>query len=119
MPTLTTVLLPCYGGKRTHCLAINDIHFDVMAPSLAATGIAGGAAPRAVFAGDGSESAYPRIRSGQYRSVTVAEPLNLQGWQLVDERNRAMQGASAVGLHLAAAWGDIGQYRRRWRCRWR
>jgi ribose transport system substrate-binding protein len=29
--------------------------------------------------------------------VTVAEPLNLQGWQLVDELNRAMQKAEPSG----------------------
>lgn len=92
MPTLTTALLQRYGAKWTHSLAINDIYFDFMGPSLAAAGIAGGANPKAVAAGDGSESAYQRIRTGQFQSVTVAEPLNLQGWQLVDELNRAIQG---------------------------
>lgn len=92
MPTLTTALLQKYGAKWTHALAINDIYFDFMGPALAAAGIAGDGAPKAVAAGDGSESAYQRIRSGQYQAVTVAEPLNLQGWQLVDELNRAIQG---------------------------
>ena len=54
-------------------------------------------APKAVAAGDGSESAYQRIRAGQYQAVTVAEPLNLQGWQLVDELNRAVQGQAWSG----------------------
>lgn len=90
MPTLTTSLLQKYGASWTHALAINDIYFDFMGPSLAAAGIAGDGAPKAVAAGDGSESAYQRIRSAQYQSVTVAEPLNLQGWQLVDELNRAV-----------------------------
>ena len=92
MPTLTTALLQRHGAKWTHSLAINDIYFDFMGPSLAAAGIKSGQKPKAVAAGDGSESAYQRIRTGQYQSVTVAEPLNLQGWQLVDELNRAMQG---------------------------
>ena len=65
--------------------------------ALAAAGIAGDGAPKAVAAGDGSEGAYQRIRAGQYQSVTVAEPLNLQGWQLVDELNRAMHGEPASG----------------------
>jgi ribose transport system substrate-binding protein len=97
MPTLTTALLQKYGASWTHSLAINDIYFDFMGPSLATAGIAGDGAPKAVAAGDGSESAYQRIRSAQYQSVTVAEPLNLQGWQLVDELNRAMQGAEWSG----------------------
>lgn len=97
MPTLTTALLQKYGDSWTHSLAINDIYFDFMGPSLAAAGIAGDASPKAVAAGDGSESAYQRIRSNQFQSVTVAEPLNLQGWQVVDEMNRALQGEEWSG----------------------
>lgn len=92
MPQLTTTLLQKYGEKWTHSLAINDIYYDFMGPSLQAAGIAGDGAPKSVAAGDGSESAYQRIRAKQYQSVTVAEPLNLQGWQLVDELNRAFAG---------------------------
>ncbi len=44
-----------------------------------------------------SESAYQRIRAGQYQAATVAEPLNLQGWQLVDELNRAIAGEAWSG----------------------
>lgn len=32
-----------------------------------------------------------------YQSITAAEPLNLPGWQLVDELNRAMQGKEWSG----------------------
>ncbi len=97
MPQLTTTLLQKYGAKWTHSLAINDIYFDFMGPSLASAGIAGDGAPKSVAAGDGSESAYQRIRAKQYQSVTVAEPLNLQGWQLVDELNRAFAGVEWSG----------------------
>ena len=97
MPTLTTALLQKYGASWTHSLAINDIYFDFMGPALAAAGLPGDGSPKAVAAGDGSESAYQRIRSEQYQSVTVAEPLNLQGWQLVDELNRAIQGEACSG----------------------
>jgi ribose transport system substrate-binding protein len=97
MPTLTTALLQKYGASWTHALAINDIYFDFMGPALAAAGVPGDGAPKAVAAGDGSEGAYQRIRAGQYQAVTVAEPLNLQGWQIVDELNRAMQGAEWSG----------------------
>ena len=92
MPQLTTSLLQKYGDKWTHSLAINDLYFDFMGPSLSAAGIPGGGHPHNVAAGDGSESAYQRIRAKQYQSVTVAEPLNLQGWQLIDELNRAFAG---------------------------
>lgn len=97
MPSLTTALLQKYGASWTHALAINDIYFDFMGPALAAAGIAGDGAPKAVAAGDGSESAYQRIRTAQYQAVTVAEPLNLQGWQLIDELNRAIQGEEWSG----------------------
>jgi ribose transport system substrate-binding protein len=98
MPQLTTSLLQKHGAKWTHSMAINDLYFDFMGPSLAAAGIKGeGQSPANVSAGDGSESAYQRIRSGQFQAATVAEPLNLQGWQLVDELNRAVSGEKWSG----------------------
>ena len=97
MPQLTTSLLQRHGAKWTHSLAINDLYFDFMGPSLAAAGIKGDGAPVNVAAGDGSESAYQRVRSGQFQAVTVAEPLVLQGWQLVDELNRAFAGEECSG----------------------
>src|SRR5207237_10597167 len=39
-------------------------------------------------AGDGSAAAFLRIRAGTFQTGTVAEPLNLHGWQMVDEMNR-------------------------------
>ena len=107
MGPLTTSLLQKYGAKWTHALAINDIYFDFMGPALAAAGVAGDGAPKAVAAGDGSESAYQRIRSRQYQVVTVAEPLTLQGWQVVDEMNGAIQGQPWSGyvspLHVVTS----------------
>lgn len=104
MPQLTTTLLQRHGEKWTHSLAINDLYFDFMGPSLEAAGIAGDGAPRNVAAGDGSEAAYQRIRNDQFQAVTVAEPLHLQGWQLVDEMNRALAGEEWSGytspLHI-------------------
>ena len=103
MGPLTTTLLQKYGASWTHSLAINDLYFDFMGPSLAAAGIDGTGAPRNGSAGDGSEAAFQRIRTGQYQAVTVAEPLNLQGWQLVDELNRAVQGEPCSGYITAPA----------------
>ena len=103
MGPLTTSLLQRHGAKWTHALAINDLYFDFMGPALAAAGIQGDGSPKAGSAGDGSEAAFQRIRTGQYQTITVAEPLNLQGWQLVDELNRAIQGAECSGYVTSPA----------------
>ena len=97
MGPLTTSLLQKYGESWTHALAINDLYFDFMGPSLAAAGLSPEQGPQAGSAGDGSEAAFQRIRSGGYQAITVAEPLNLQGWQMVDEMNRAIQGEACSG----------------------
>ncbi len=107
MPQLTTTLLQKYGAKWTYSLAINDLYFDFMGPSLAAAGMKGDGAPKAISAGDGSESAFQRIRAKQYQAGTVPEPLNEQGWQLVDELNRAFNkqpwSGFVSGIHLVTA----------------
>ena len=104
MPQLTTSLLQRFGAKWTYSLAVNDLYYDFMGPSLASAGIDGGDAPYNISAGDGSESAFQRIRSGQYQIATVPEPLQEQGWQLVDELNRAFAGEPwsgyVSGIHL-------------------
>ncbi len=88
MPQLTATLLQRYGTRWTHSLAIDDLYFDFMGPALQAADKRGDSAPRAVSAGDGSEAAYQRIRASRYQAGTVPEPLNAQGWQIVDELNR-------------------------------
>ncbi|MEM1382586.1 MAG: sugar ABC transporter substrate-binding protein, partial [Pseudomonadota bacterium] len=65
--------------------------------------IPSGDGPQAGSAGDGSEAAFQRIRTGNYQTITVAEPLNLQGWQLVDELNRAIQGEACSGYVTSPA----------------
>ncbi len=103
MGPLTTSLLQKYGDSWTHSLAINDLYFDFMGPALAAAGISGDGSPKAGSAGDGSEAAFQRIRAEQYQAITVAEPLNLQGWQLVDELNRAIQDEACSGYVTSPA----------------
>ena len=98
MPQLTTTLLQKYGDKWTYSLAINDLYFDFMGPSLAAAGKQGDGPPKAISAGDGSESAFQRIRAKQYQMGAVPEPLNEQGWQLVDELNRGFNKAPWSGF---------------------
>lgn len=97
MPPLTTALLQRFGSKWTYSLSINDLSFDFMAPSLAEAGIDGEGPPRNISAGDGSGIAFQRIRSKQYQMGTVAEPLRLHGWQIVDEINRALAGQPPSG----------------------
>lgn len=104
IPQLTTTLLQQNGAKWTYSLAINDLYYDFMPPSLAAAGIAGDGDPQNISAGDGSESAYQRIRAKDHQAATVPEPLAMQGWQLVDELNRAFAGEKwsgyVPGVHL-------------------
>ncbi|WP_298284513.1 substrate-binding domain-containing protein [Acidocella sp.] len=97
MPQLTTALLEKYGKKWTYSIAINDLYYDFMAPSLSVAGIAGTGAPHNISAGDGSQAAFNRIRNGQYQMATVAEPLYLDGWQLMDELNRDFNGQPPSG----------------------
>jgi ribose transport system substrate-binding protein len=97
MPQLTTSLLQRYGKNMTYALSINDLTFDFMAPSLASAGIPGNGYPRNISAGDGSEVAFQRIRQGEYQVGTVAEPLRLHGWQIVDEANRAFNKEKPSG----------------------
>jgi ribose transport system substrate-binding protein len=104
IPQLTTTLLQQNSAKWTHSLAINDLYYDFMPPSLSAAGIAGDGDPQNISAGDGSESAYQRIRAKDHQSATVPEPLAMQGWQLIDELNRAFAGEKwsgyVPGVHL-------------------
>ena len=91
-PQQVRQLLARYGRRWTHTLAINDIYFDHATPVFAEAGLAAKGAMSCVSAGDGSASAYMRILAGTYQTATVAEPLNWQGWQLVDALNRRFAG---------------------------
>ncbi|OBX07472.1 sugar ABC transporter substrate-binding protein [Gallibacterium salpingitidis] len=97
MPGLTFSTLQKYKDNFQYTLAINDLYFDFMAPSLRTAGIKGDQFPHNISAGDGSITAYQRIRSGDHQIATVPEPLNLHGWQLVDELNRAFSGDKPSG----------------------
>jgi ribose transport system substrate-binding protein len=85
------------GDKWNYSVAINDLYFDNAATPLRAAGKEGTGAPYNVGAGDGSEAAFQRIASGQYQAATVPEPLRAEGWQIVDEFNRAFNNVPASG----------------------
>jgi ribose transport system substrate-binding protein len=99
MPSLTTSLLTKYGGAWTYSIAVNDLYFDFSAPSLQSAGVdAATGYPRQISSGDGSVTAFQRIRQRRYQIGTVAEPLHLQGWMCVDELNRAFAGQPPSGF---------------------
>ncbi|MER6566241.1 substrate-binding domain-containing protein [Streptomyces sp. NPDC001093] len=128
-PREVSFLLARFGSRWTDSVAINDLYFADAAPALRAAGTKGSGPPFNIGAGDGDPSAFQRIDSGQYQAATVPEPLSLQGWQILDEFNRAFSGRPASGyvapVHIstehnskgATAWDPSGYreaYRRIW-----
>ncbi|BFG79815.1 substrate-binding domain-containing protein [Paraburkholderia terrae] len=97
IPQLSTSLLQRFGTRWSYSLSINDLYFDFMGPALASAGEKPSGPPVNLSAGDGSESAYQRIRGNRYQAGTIPEPLLLHGWQLVDELNRAFSGMPPSG----------------------
>lgn len=96
MAGITRDLLLKYGQNWTYALAINDIYFDYMMPELIKqdTNVPD---IRLLSAGDGSTAAFQRIFAQSFQVGTVAEPLNLHGWQLADELNRLFAGENVNG----------------------
>jgi ribose transport system substrate-binding protein len=129
-PPAISSLVSRLGDEWTHSIAINDLYFDHAAEPLSAAGISGAGAPFNVGAGDGSTAAFQRIAAGQFQSATVPEPLAEQGWQIVDEFNRAFNGRPASGyvapVHItdssniggATAWDPQNGYRDVYRQIW-
>ncbi|MFG2846780.1 substrate-binding domain-containing protein [Kitasatospora sp. NPDC048296] len=128
-PQAVSALLARFQGRWTHSVAINDLYFADAAPALRAAGRPGNGAPYNIAAGDGDPSAFQRIDSRQFQAATVPEPLTEQGWQIVDEFNRAFSHRPASGyvapVHIttaansggATSWDPVGYrqaYRRIW-----
>ncbi|MFF7052854.1 substrate-binding domain-containing protein [Streptomyces griseorubiginosus] len=107
-----SALLSRFQGRWTHSVAINDLYFADAAPAFRAAGKKGSGPPFNIGAGDGDPSAFQRINSKQYQAATVPEPLSLQGWQIVDEFNRAFSGRPASGyvapVHISTADNSQG-----------
>lgn len=101
MPGLVSNLLQQNGEKLTYLMAINGNYFSGAAQALSDAGKAADGPPKSVAAGDGDAAEMQRIRSGNYQAATVAEPIGLQGWQLVDEVNRALAGEKPSGFVAA------------------
>ncbi|MGW0839367.1 substrate-binding domain-containing protein [Streptomyces sp. NPDC002787] len=105
-------LLSRFGSEWTYSAAINDLYFEHAAPALRADGLQGAGAPFNIGAGDGDPSAFQRINGREYQAATVPEPLSEQGWQIVDEFNRAFAGETDSGyvapVHIATASNSGG-----------
>jgi ribose transport system substrate-binding protein len=97
-PGLINSLLQRFGDKLGYILTFNEVYFDFAVPTLKAAGIDPASPPHLIAAGDGSESAYQRIRNGQYQIATVPEPAIMHGWQVIDELNRAFNGQPPSGF---------------------
>lgn len=101
MPGLVSNLLQQDGDRLTYLMAINGNYFSGAAQALRDAGKKADGPPKSVAAGDGDAAEMQRIRSGNYQAATVAEPIDLQGWQLVDEVNRVLAGARPSGFVAA------------------
>ena len=102
-----TSLLSKYSKKWTFLIAaVNDLYYDFSASALQAAGVdPANGYPQQISSGDGFgvPCVSMGIRDKQYQLATVAEPLNLQGWIMVDEMNRALAGDKPLGLRAARA----------------
>jgi ribose transport system substrate-binding protein len=97
MPGLVISLLQRYGKNFGYLLAINGAYIAGARPGLIGAGRSGSDPPFGVAAGDGDSAEFAQIRAGDYQKASIAEPLYLQGWQLIDELNRARSGRPASG----------------------
>jgi ribose transport system substrate-binding protein len=92
MPAIVSALLHRFGRRFAYMLAINGIYLGGARAAFVNAGRRGDDPPFAIGAGDGDASDFERIRAGDHQTASVAEPLYLQGWQIVDELNRARAG---------------------------
>ena len=83
-------------GTPLYVTAVADYTLDFQVPALRNAGVD----PETVklVGADGQESAYARIRGGDFQVITVSEPTEMQGYQAIDEINRAIQGEAPSGF---------------------
>ncbi|MEU1799705.1 substrate-binding domain-containing protein [Streptomyces sp. NPDC019937] len=111
-PQEVSSLLSRFRYDWNYSVAINDLYFADAAPALRAGGKPGSGPPFNIGAGDGDPSAFQRVNHRQYQAATVPEPLSQQGWQMIDEFNRAFSGRGPSGysapVHIATAANTRG-----------
>ncbi|MDX6730322.1 MAG: ribose transport system substrate-binding protein [Baekduia sp.] len=97
MPAIVSSLLHRLGPRFRYMLVINGIYVGGALAAFVNAGRHGDDAPFAIGAGDGDASDFERIRAANHQTASIAEPLYLQGWQIVDELNRARAGQPPSG----------------------
>jgi ribose transport system substrate-binding protein len=97
MPAVVSSLLHRFGKRFQYMLTINGIYIGGARAALVNAGRRGDDPPFAIGAGDGDTSDFERIRADDHQTASIAEPLYMQGWQLVDELNRARAGQPPSG----------------------
>ena len=96
MPQLTTGWVQRFGPPF-YGISVGDNDWDYAIPTLRQGNVPTDQVK--LIGADGNKSAYERIRDGgQYQTVTVSEPFELQAWQAVDELNRAFHNAPPSGF---------------------
>lgn len=94
-PALVTAWVQKYGTPL-YITSVADYTADYQVPPLRAGGVDPGEV--ILVSADGNRSAYERIRAGgQYQLVTASEPYKMQGYQAIDELNRAFNGRPPSG----------------------
>lgn len=94
-PAAVTAWVQKYGTPL-YITSVADYTADFQVPALRAGGVAHGDV--ILVSADGNRSAYERIRAGdQYQMVTASEPYKMQGYQAIDELNRAFHGQAPSG----------------------
>lgn len=92
MPGVISNLLQQHGDRFTYLLGVNGNYFTGAAPALQSAGKPPSGPPKGIAAGNGDAAELQRIRTGQYQAATVAEPLYLQAWQIIDAINSTLAG---------------------------
>ena len=97
MPAIVSSRLHRFGSRFRYMLTINGIYIGGALAAFTNAGRRGNDPPFAIGAGDGDASDFERIHAGDHQTASIAEPLYLQGWQIVDELNRARAGHPPSG----------------------
>jgi ribose transport system substrate-binding protein len=97
MPAIVSSLLPRFGPQFRYMLTINGIYIGGAIAAFVNAGRRGSDPPFAIGAGDGDASDFERVRADNHQTASIAEPLYMQGWQIVDELNRARAGQLPSG----------------------
>lgn len=94
-PQLFNSYIQKYGEDFQYVMTIADYYYDFAVPALEAAGLQPGSVK--LVGSDGTEQAYARIRNGEFQVATSPEPVELQGYQAIDEINRALNGEAPSG----------------------